>query len=308
MSDDVQRHIEHAERLYSIGQIDGAIDMLRRVLSEDPDVADAHSWLALCLLRKRRLHAATVEAEIALSLAPESVLSRWVSAEIDVAKRDFASAERHVDSLLADSPQVPAFHLLKARCLTLTGRGRSRLPILQEALQHGPEEPETLAELVDYYAETGDLEQAHRLATDALRIAPENHSALVAMGTVLLLRGDVAGAREHAALALRADPSDPSALRLLTSIKTRSNPLLGLWWHYATWMERIGAARSVVVLLVAFVLYRLLVITATRADADGLAAGVQIAWLGLVVYSFVGPMLFRKALQRELATVDLRRF
>jgi len=128
------------------------------------------------------------------------------------------------------------------------------------------------------------------------------------MGWALLRSGDRAGARDHAIHALRADASAPDALALLTSIKTRSNPLLGAWWHYATWMERIGSTRSVMVLLAAFALQRVAAIYAQQIDEPGLARAISIAWLAIVVYSFVGPILFRRALQRELESVELRRF
>jgi tetratricopeptide (TPR) repeat protein len=281
---------------------------LKRVLTEDPDLAEAHAWLALCLLRKRRLHAAVVEAGLAIALAPELLLAQLVAAEIALAKRDFEAAGQHIETLLAESPENPAFHRLKARWLSLTGRRNQRLPVLEEARRLAPDDPETLAELSAHYADSGDTERAWQLADDALRIEPENHSALVAMGWALLLRGDKAGAREHAIEALRADATAPDALALLTSIKTRSNPLLGAWWHYATWLERIGPTRSVIVLLAAFVVQRLAVIYAEQIGEAGLATGISVAWLAIVVYSFVGPVLFRKALQRELESVELRRF
>jgi tetratricopeptide (TPR) repeat protein len=236
------------------------------------------------------------------------LLAQLVAAEIALAKRDFTAAGRHIETLLAEAPENPAFHRLKARWLSLTGKRNQRLTVLEEARRLAPEDPETLAELSAHFAESGDAERARQLADEALRIEPENHSALVAMGWALLLRGDKAGAREHAIEALRADATAPDALALLTSIKTRSNPLLGAWWHYATWLERIGPTRSVIVLLAAFVLQRLAVIYSEQIGATGLATGISVVWLAIVVYSFVGPILFRKALQRELQSVELRRF
>jgi tetratricopeptide (TPR) repeat protein len=308
MTRDAERFLERAQRLHELGQDDGAIDQLKRALTEDPDLAEAHAWLALCLLRKRRLHAAAVEAGLAITLGPELVLSQWVAAEVALAKRDFKKAEQHIETLLAEAPENPVVHRLKARWLTLTGKRNERLPVLEQARRLAPDDPETVAALSAYYAEVGDAGRARQLADEALRIDPENHSALVAMGWALLLQGDKAGAREHAIDALRADPLAPDALALLTSIKTRSNPLLGAWWHYATWMEKIGATRSIIVLLSAFVVYRLAVIVAAQQGAAGVAGGIQIAWLAVVVYSFVGPTLFRRALKRELESVELRRF
>lgn len=308
MSVDVDRRLERADRLFDIGQIDGAIDVLREVLSVDPDVADAHAQLALCLLRKRRVHAAQVEARLALSLDPDSLLTHWAAAEAAIAKREFKTAERHIAVLRERMPEEPAPDLLLARCYILTGRGRERLPLLMEALRKRPDDATILASIADYYTDIGDGARAEHYAADALRRAPEHEAAHVAMGSALLLQGDAERAREHAVLALRIDPTDPAALRLLTSIKTRSNPLLGLWWRYATWAERVGAARQIVVLLGAFVLYRFAVIATSGAGHASLAAGIEIAWLAVVVYSFAGPTLFRRALQKELAEVKLRPF
>jgi tetratricopeptide (TPR) repeat protein len=308
MSRELQLYLERAEHLYDIGQLDGAIDQLRHALTEDPDLAEAHAWLALCLLRKRRLHAAAVEARLATTLGPDLLLSHMVAAEVSLAQRDFKAAERHIETLLAEAPENPVLYRLKARWLTLTGKRSERLPVLEQAQRLAPEDPETLAQLSAHFADLGHTDRARQFADDALRLEPENHSALVAMGWALLAQGEKAGAREHAILALRADPLAPDALALLTSIKARSNPLLGVWWRYATWMERIGATRSVIVLLSAFVLYRLAVIVAQQEGAAGLAGGIQILWLAIVIYSFVGPVVFRKALRRELESVELRRF
>ena len=47
----------------------GAIDLLKQALSEDPDCAEAHALLSLCLLRVKRLHGARAEAGMALDRA-----------------------------------------------------------------------------------------------------------------------------------------------------------------------------------------------------------------------------------------------
>lgn len=308
MTREIDRELERAERALAVGHIDGAIEALRRVLTFDPDFADAHAWLAICLLRKRRLHAAAIEAERALTLGPESPLSQRVGAEIEMARRRFKEAERHVDQLIAMTPMDASALRLRARLFALTGRERQRLPVLGEALAKDPADAATLADLASYHCDVRDSRTAQRYAEEALRLEPENQSALVAMGQALLLAGDVAGAREHALLALRVDATDVGALHLMSSIKARSNPLLGLWWRYATWASAIGTSRQILVLLGAFVLYRVGAIAMSQAGNTGAAGVINIVWLAIVVYSFAGPQLFRNALQRELAGVELKRF
>lgn len=308
MSREIERELAHAERAYGMGHIDGAIEALRRALTLDPDLAEAHAWLAICLLRKRRLHAATVEAGYAMSLEPDSPIAQWVSAEIEIANRRFKSAERHIDALLASTPNDASAYRLRARLCELTNRRREQLAALEQALALAPEDVETLAELASYYADVGDTESAGRYAEDALRLEPENKSALVAMGRTLLLRRDDRGAREHALAALRIDATDVGALHLMAAIKARANPLLGLWWRYAVWASAMGTTRQIVVLLTAFVLYRVATIALGQAGNAGAAMAVNYAWIAIVVYSFVGPQVFRNAVRRELASVELKRF
>ena len=308
MSSQTERLMTRAEHLYSIGQLDGAIDTLREALTDDPDLGEAHAWLAACLIRKRRLHAADMEARMALTLEPDMILSHWVGAELGLAKRDFESAGRHIEALLARAPEQSAFHLLKARWLSLSHREAEILPVLERARECDPEDPDTLAELAQWHCRKGDLAEAVRYATEALTLSAENQAALIAMGHVLLAQGDTEGAREHALAALQSDPEDTGALGLLTQIKARSNPLLGLWWRYAAWGQRVGPTQNIIVLLIAFVVYRVLTIATADAGATGLSAGIQIAWLAVVVYSFAGPAIFHRALKKELSAVQLKKF
>lgn len=296
------------ERLYSIGQHDGAIESLKRLLSEDPDDAEAHAWLAACLLRKRRLYAAGIEAGMAVTLAPDSIFARWIDAELALAKRDLVRAGQHVDWLLATAPESAEFHLLRARWMQLSGKGRETLPVLEQALACDPDNAETLAALSAFHCDAGSLEQAEQYALAALKSAPESTSALVARGHVCLQRGDVQAARELALDALRFDPEDVGALALLTAVKARSSVWLGLWWRYASWTARVGPTHSVIVLLVAFVLYRVASIATADAGATGASGIIDIAWIAVVIYSWVGPTLFHRALRKELDSVRIGRF
>ena len=69
------RLFNHAVAQLGRGQVDAAIETLARLLGQSPDDADAHALRALCLLRRKRLHAARLEAGTALSLEPDSVFA-----------------------------------------------------------------------------------------------------------------------------------------------------------------------------------------------------------------------------------------
>jgi len=189
----------------------------------------------------------------------------------------------------------------------LTGRRATMLPLLERALELDPEDPETLADLGEWYLERGDLVQAARWARTALELEPEHPAALVLMGNVLLRNGAVTEAREHAVWALRNDPAHGGALRLMASIKARQNVFLGLWWRYSTWMGSLGHGRAIVVLLGAFVLYRVVTIAVADGGRTDLAGLISMLWMAFVAYTWFGPAIFRRSLDRELKRIELER-
>jgi tetratricopeptide (TPR) repeat protein len=305
MEKNISRLLEQARLHIQHGHIDGAMDVLRDILSRDPDLADAHAYLAICLLRKRRGHAAAQEARIALTLEPESELAIYALALSQFAQRSFREAESLILRLLDLDPNDPRYYLLLADLYAATAQKKKVLPLLQKALTLAAENPDTLSKLSDYYLEVNNLGQAEHHAREALQMDPEHADALVSMGQVLLQKGDVMAAREHAIWALRREPGNSSALYLLTAIKTRSNPFLGLWWRYNTWINRIGMTRAILVLLAAFIIYRVAFMVFTDMDRKDIATIVNFCWLAIVIYSFIGPTLFEKALRKELTSVKL---
>lgn len=299
--------LDLARRRMALGQLDGAVESLCSVLASRPDHTEAHALLALCLLSLRRVHAAAREAQLALASDPMSYLGHYSSARVAMAQRQFKRAETHVLQLLELDPGSPAARCMQAGLYEMTGRRAQVLPTLQQALSLAPEDPEILTELADAYRSRGDLGAAELHATQALQLRPGYPQALVVMGHVHLRRGELREAREHALWALSHDANDTRALFLMSAIKARANPLMGLWWRYNSWMADLGPIRSMIVLLVMFVVYRVAVISSAAAGHPQLAQGIDWAWLALVLYTFIGPQIFRRSLEKEMATVRLSR-
>lgn len=303
----LEQWLRRARQQMAQGQLDGAIESLRQALSVAPDFADAHALLAICLLNKRRLHAAAHEAQLALVLEPESLLTQYAMAHVRLAQRQFAQAEQHIQQLLVLAPEEADYYRLLAQLYNLTGRRKDIPPLLDKARELDPDDPDTMVAYGEYYLSQRDLGRARQQAQEALHLQPEHHDALVLMGNVLLRNGEVAAAREHALWALRQHAGSTSALRLLAAVKVRSNVFLGLWWRYNTWMETLGDSRSIFVLLGAYVLYRVATLMASDFQQPELARIINILWLGIVAYTWFGPAMFRQALQKELSEVALRR-
>ena len=64
------------------GAYESALDSLKEILSDDPNDALAHGFLALVLLSTGRRYAAEYEAGLALSLEPNYAFLHWIKAKI----------------------------------------------------------------------------------------------------------------------------------------------------------------------------------------------------------------------------------
>ncbi|HZI02982.1 MAG TPA: tetratricopeptide repeat protein [Archangium sp.] len=283
----------------------GALETLRRGLAQEPEDPEAHALLSLVLLSLKRPHAAEHEAGIALSLEPMLPLAHAAAASAAMARRRFQDAEQHLKNLLELEPDDTSHLRLRARFLELTGKKELKREVLERAIALDANDPDTMVMMGWDALERGDVKRAAQWAQDALTARPEFQDGLVLMGQVYLRQGRIEDAREHALWALRQDATDEGSLRLLASIKARQSPLLGLWWRYALFMGSLGDGKSTLVLLGAFVAYRFATLAAKDLGQPNLASLIQLVWLGLALYTWVGPALFQRMVRQELDTVRL---
>ncbi|HZF33325.1 MAG TPA: tetratricopeptide repeat protein [Candidatus Angelobacter sp.] len=295
-----------ARRQMRIGNYAGAIEQLRQVLAVDPTDANGHALLAVCLHATKRLHAAEYEAQQALSAAPELPAAHLAAGAIQLTRRRFAAAERHLlEALGLDHTDATAYRLL-ADAYERGGRRQLVEPTLREGLRQAPDNPELIADLGLHLLHAGRLDEAEALAREALAIDATCADAVLLMGHVLLRRGDIGGAREQALLCLHADAGYAPALHLLCAVKMRTNPFLGLWWRFAVWMGRFGNTNTLVIIIGSYVAYRLATQLLEEAGRGNAATLLTVLWLALCAYSWAAAGLFQKMLKRELETVRLR--
>lgn len=297
--------LELAQRQLQAGHLDGAVTTLKRALSEDPDHADAHAFLALVLCDQRRLYAAEHEARLALALEPDGRAQLLASGRIEVAHRRFKAAIERFERMRELDPTDSQALIELASVHRLQGHRDEARSLLEQAITLDPEDPEPLADLGHVELESGRVAEAERRARQALEISPEDHDALVLMGHVLVHQDRLEEAREHAVWALQQNPASRPALGLIVVIKTRKSLVLGLWWRYSVWMGALGDGRAILVLLGAYVAYRFGVITADVYGRADLGELLSAFWLAIVAYTWFGPALFMHSLKKELSTVRM---
>jgi tetratricopeptide (TPR) repeat protein len=300
-------YLSRANACLARGDVNGAIDALRSALSHEPMSAPLHAFLALCLIDARRLYAAEHEAKLALELDPELDDAHLALAHVRYAQGRLDDAERHLDEAQRIDPERQELARLRSRVLRSRGKKQEAAQVLEEALARDPENNATRLELAEAHLDASDLPAADEISQAVLRDDPENHKGLVMRGWVALRRGQAKDARDYATMALRQNAASPGALRLLVGVKARTSPVLGLWWRANVALSVLSSSARVLVLLGSFALYRLGTIVASQNSLEGLASILSLAWMGVVLYSWTAPVLFRRMLARELAQVRLRR-
>lgn len=295
-----------AERYYAHGQLDATIDALLRLLGEDADHSDAHAFLALCLIKRKRLHAAALEAQRALELEPESAFAHLACAVAAIAQRRFPAAQAHLQSARELAPESAAIADAFARLYRAWGRDAQALEHARRACALDPDDPDYPALLAWLELRRGERGRAEELARDVLRAHPEHVDALCVLGHCELARGQPERAREHAAWALQIDPADADALTLLAAVKARQSPLLGLWWRLQSFLSGGSRTRMVVLLLAMFLLYRIALIALPQQGLPHWVGPLSYGWLLFCAYTWIAPTLFWRSVRKELAQVRLR--
>ncbi len=304
--------MDKLDRLFSlafsrldVGNCNGAMDPLREILGREPDNAAAHALLSVCLYHLKRLHAALYEAKAALAEEANTPLGHYAMTLCLMGLGKNREAGEHLAILLEMDPEDPDYLLIQAELYGRTGREKEVEGVLSRALECAPDNPAIKTAIGTERLERGKRDEAEAMAREVLEEYPEHQDALTLMGFICLRRGDVEGAREHAIWALRQNPMDQDVLRLLSAIKARKSRLLGLWWRYHAWISELGQSRAIFVLLGAFVLYRVTSIHLDQNDHALMGGVIHLFWIGVCVYTWVGPGLFRKSLQKETEGVML---
>lgn len=303
----IDRFIEVASQRYRYGDFAGGVDALKSALSIEPDNGFLHSYLSFGLIKQKRIVAAQYEAEVGLKLEPNSSYAHYALGRICHVKRDFDAALVHLKQALAIEPENVSFLELLSSVYLSKSQFTEAKVILDRALKLAPDDPDILGQYGDYWYEMNEQYNAEKYYNEALSMEPQHLYSLIGKGQVLLRKGSIDEAKEHYVWALQQDPNNSSALGLLTNIKARQNPILGIWWRLNTWVISGNKVRTIMLLLTAYIFFNVSAIALSDAGLDHASSVVSILWVGIVIYMWVGPVVFNKMLKAELETVSLNK-
>jgi Flp pilus assembly protein TadD len=303
---DTHRMFRHAQHQLARGQVEAAIETLATLLGGEPDHADAHGLLAICLVRRRRLHAARLEAERSVALDPEGLLPHLAAAAAASADRRFKVAEEHLNTARSIDPESVDVEIQLAHLYSYWGRNKDAAVHAARAVALAPDDPDALATDGEIALQRGDTAEAAARSRRALETDPEHVDALVLLGRCDLAAGNTSAAREHALWALQLDPMNAGALTLICAVKARESLWLGLWWRFQSFVSSGSGTRAILLLLGMFMIYRVAAILSADAGRQDIANALQVVWLAFAAYTWVAPEWFRRTLRREMDDVRLR--
>jgi len=301
----MQQKLDIALRFLSVGNTPAAIDVLRNLLSQNPNDSDAHAILSQALLSQLRIEAATQEANLALQLDPGSSLAHFSIAKCQLLSSQPVKALEAANQAIDLEPLDHENHLLKAQCHERLEQKKDAKASLDEAIRLAPESPQVLVALGNFYLDDGDNQKAGELALSALTANAGNADAHLLLGRVKLRKGDKKGAKEHAVFAIMQDPDDVDTLTLFAEIKASENKLIGLWYKLNTFMSTLTSTKQIAWLIGAYIFFNLCSQLLRDFGFATAATVTSSLWLLLVVYSWVGVPYFKKLLSKEISKVRL---
>lgn len=301
----IQILIEQANVQRGLSNWRGAIELLQRALSLDPDHAHAHATLALALLGARRLPGAGIEARMALALDGNDPFCHYAAAHVMLAERKLDDAWAHALVAIENETHDADNHVLGAAIRDLRGEKTEARELLERALELQPGHTGALIKLARIELAARNHEAAAGYADQALRSSPSDSDAHVAAGLIDLARGDHASAEGHARFALSQDSTDRDAIHLWAAIKAHRSPILGLWWRFHMFVSMRTEAGELGLLIGSFVVVEILTILAGHFDLDRIKSLLDWGWLGFCAYTWFAPELFKRMLANDLGTVVL---
>jgi tetratricopeptide (TPR) repeat protein len=247
----------------------------RVVLTENPDDAQSHAGLALCLCNQEKFDEAEREAKLAIGLSPDFDFCHYVHGIILRDRNRFTEAATAAEEAIRLDPEDANNRSLLASIRGHQNRWADCLDSADAGLAIDAEHQGCTNLRALALTQLGRKDEASATIADALQRSPENSMTHANQGWALLHRNDPQKALEHFREALRLDPTNDWAREgLLTALKASNTFYRGILAFFLFMHRRGNAARWMIIigLLVGQqVLFRI-------SDGDS-----PLAWGALVV-------------------------
>lgn len=291
-------HFERGVLLYTQDRFDLAEKELRAACGETPDVAEVHSFLALCLSEQSRHEEAIDEAQTAVGLAPDSALAHFAMARVLLPSGQLKRAAEAIgESIRLDPYDADAWATLAGIQLERS-EWKAALASAEQGLavdaEHGPCANLRALALV----KLGRTQEASDQIAETLAQSPESGVAHANQGWALIEQGKYKEAQHHFREALRLDPDlDWAREGMITALKARSR-IYRLALNFFLWMSKRSDKAQWAVIIGLVVGIRLLRWVGEQAPAlSPFVTAVVVLYFGFVLLTWLADPLFNLLLR-----------
>ena len=116
-----------------------AAEQFRLVLAAEPDHAEAHALLSLCLVSQERFDEAESEARQAVGLAPDDAFSHYALARVLIARNRLDEAVAAIAESLRAEPEDADYHAVHAEIRFARREWAETLAAAENGLRFDPE-------------------------------------------------------------------------------------------------------------------------------------------------------------------------
>jgi len=249
-------HLQRALLLIEQARYEPAEEQLRQHLLGSPNEAYPHALLALCLSRRGQYGEATREAQTAITLGPDQPFVHYALAHVLRERRRYKEALAAIDEAIRLDPEDADFHASRAAIAHQMQDWQAALAAADEGLKCDPEHIDCINLRAASLVKLGRRDEAGQSLAAALAKSPDDATTHANQGWALLHAGMPKEAMLHFREALRLEPeSEWARAGIVESLKAR-NILYRLLLQYFLWMQRFQRGSQLVILIGAFVVYR----------------------------------------------------
>jgi len=261
----MSEHLARAQLLVQQERFELAERELALALAENPNDADAHRLLALSLMGRKKYDEATQSAQNAIGLEPDQPANHYVLAYIWYARNFFNRAADAIEEAVRLDPHDADCHALFSAIRLSQKRWHEALASADAALAIDSEHVDALNYRAAALRGLGQKVDAAADLQTALMHNAEDANTHANLGWNYLHQGNTKEAERHFREALRLEPGNEYARAgVLESIKARNIFYRGMLYYFF-WMQTKTAGKQWLILIGAFIAYRM-VFSAARSN------------------------------------------
>lgn len=209
---------------FSYGGLQAAEDLLKGALLIDPDFIEAKNELAVGYIHQLEtglIDRAEAYPEImaitgqVLEVRPDDAIALAARAFIDAGEKaasgdpnSLLEATRQLEDLVASAPKEIEVVALLVRMYRGVGQSEKAIPLLEQALERDPFNPQIHFQLGTLYLNLQRYDEARASLRQSLEIEPAQPNALTSLADIALYQGDGVAYVQHFIKSLEIDPRD----------------------------------------------------------------------------------------------------